>query len=178
MKNYLLIFAIVLIGGVSGFGQKTAPAEKVVPVTPAQKATVPVAEKFDPARDPVADLKEAVAKAKAAGKRIILDVGGEWCAWCHFLDNFFAKNADLMKLREDNFVWLKINMSRENENKVFLAAYPKIIGYPHLFVLESDGALLQSQHTNVLELDKSYDMSKMTEFLKKWAPATAQPVGK
>lgn len=178
MKNYSLIFTIILIGSVSGFGQTAAPAEKVTPVKPAEKAATLVAEKFDPTRDPVVDLKEAVTKAQASEKRIILDVGGEWCSWCHFLDNFFAKNADLMKLREDNFVWLKINMSPENENKAFLAAYPEIIGYPHLFVLESDGTLLQSQHTNVLELEKSYDLSKMTEFLKKWAPAKAQPAGK
>ena len=35
-------------------------------------------ETFDPKRDPAADLAAALAKAKAEGKRVIVDVGGEW----------------------------------------------------------------------------------------------------
>lgn len=166
MKIYLAILTIILSGSIAIFGQSATAV-----VGEAAAKTTPSPEKFDPKADPVADLKTAVERAQAEGKRIILDVGGEWCSWCHFLDNFFAKNADLMKLREDNYVWLKINMSPANENKNFLAAYPAIQGYPHLFVLESDGTLLHSQHTNVLELGKSYDPAKMTEFLTKWAPA-------
>lgn len=165
MKYYFAVLIIILFGSIASFGQTTPAA---VAAAPAQ--TADTADKFDPKADPVADLKTAVEKARSEHKRIILDVGGEWCVWCHYLDSFFAKNADLMKLREDNYVWLKINMSQANENKAFLAAYPEIQGYPHLFVLENDGTLLHSQHTNVLELGKSYDLGKMTEFLNKWAP--------
>lgn len=166
MKVYLTILTIILLGSMASFGQSASAAGGEATT---KAATAP--DKFDPKRDPAADLTAAVERARSEGKRILLDVGGEWCSWCHFLDNFFAKNAELMKLREDNYVWLKINMSQENENKTFLAAYPEIQGYPHFFVLESDGTLLHSQHTNVLELGKSYDLAKMTEFLKKWAPS-------
>ena len=86
-------------------------------------------------------------------------------------------------------------MSDENENKAFLSKYPEIQGYPHLYVLEKDGTLLQSQNTAELEepdlpiivpsdvKDKeaflkkeyekkkarSYDLQKFTEFLNKWS---------
>lgn len=40
--------------------------------------------KFDPARDPAKDV--AAAATTAQGKRVIVDVGGQWCAWCHILD--------------------------------------------------------------------------------------------
>ena len=40
---------------------------------------------FDPARDPVADLATAKVEAQRGGKRIVLDVGGEWCSWCHYI---------------------------------------------------------------------------------------------
>jgi len=187
MKNYLLIFAIILASYAFVSAQakpkakprakkvaapakalKTAPAPAAPVIT--DEPTKAAADKFDPLRDPAADLKEAVTKAQADGKRIILDVGGEWCSWCHFLDNFFAKNPNLQKQRDDNFIWLKVNMSEENENKAFLAAYPAITGYPHLFVLETDGSFLQSQETSVLELGKSYNIDKFTEFLTKWSP--------
>lgn len=126
-------------------------------------------EKFDPKRDPKADLAEAVTKAGISNKRIILDIGGEWCVWCVYMDHFFVENPDLQKLRDDNFIWVKINMGPENENKDFLSAYPEISGYPHLFVLDQEGKLLESKNTSELEEGKGYNLTRFTEFLSKWA---------
>jgi thiol:disulfide interchange protein len=143
--------------------------------TSAQRPTAPdpsgqvAAPKFDPSRDSAHDLRQAVAEAQHTHKRIILDVGGEWCSWCHTLDRFYAVHADLTALRDQSFVWLKVNWSPENQNKGFLSRYPAIKGYPHLFVLEQDGTLLHSQDTSLLEEGPSYNLDKMTEFLKKWA---------
>lgn len=126
-------------------------------------------EKFDPTRDPNIDLQQGIAKAQADEKRIILDVGGEWCGWCRYMDKFFVQNPDLLRLRDENFIWVKVNYSDENKNEEFLSKYPAVAGYPHLFVLEKDGTLLQSQKTVELEGDKSYNLQRFTEFLKKWA---------
>ena len=126
-------------------------------------------ETFDPKRDPAADLAAALEMAKAGGKRVIVDVGGEWCSWCHILDRFFAGNAELDALRRSRYVWLKVNWSRENENRAFLARWPKVAGYPHLFVLDADGKLVHSQDTGVLERGKGYDEVKMRAFLTRYA---------
>ena len=147
-----------------------------VPGTSAQRGATPnpsspiAAPKFDPSRDSVDDLRQAIADAQRTHRRILLDVGGEWCSWCHTLDRFFAAHADLMALRDQSFVWLKVNWSPENQNKAFLSRYPAISGYPHLFVLDQDGTLLHSQDTSVLEEGRSYNLDRMTGFLKKWAP--------
>ena len=141
----------------------------------AQRGTAPdpsaqdAAPKFDPSRDPTRDVTQAVAEARRAGKRIILDVGGEWCSWCHIMDRYYAAHAGLMALREKHFVWTKVNWSPENQNTAFLSHYPAIKGYPHLFVLEQDGTLLHSQDTSLLEEGPSYNLDKMTELLEKWA---------
>ena len=123
-------------------------------------------EKFDPKRDPTADLAEAVTKAIASGKHIILDVGGEWCVWCVYMDRYFVENPALEKLREENFVWLKVNMGPENENKEFLSIYPEAKGYSHLYVLDPTGKLLQSQDTSALEQGKGYNLVEFTRFLR------------
>ena len=135
-------------------------------------------EKFDPARNAAADLTEAVAKAQKSEKSIILDVGGEWCGWCVWMDKFFAANPELARVRDENFVWLKINFSEENENAEFLAAYPKAAGYPHLYVLDKNGKFLHSQGTAELEKGKSYDLELFMSFLKKWAPSKTADVPK
>ena len=51
---------------------------------------------------------------------------------------------------------LKVNFSPENQNRSFLRRYPRIPGYPHIFVLESDGRFLHSQGTAELESGRSY----------------------
>ncbi len=127
---------------------------------------------FDPKRDPASDLEMAKVEAQRGGKRILLDVGGEWCSWCHILDKLVEEDGEIRSFRDANFVWMKVNYSEENENKAFLSAYPEIKGYPHLFVLDADGNLLHSQFTGDLEKGKGYDRKKFFAFLKEWAPAT------
>ncbi len=135
----------------------------------------PVA-KYDPARSAEEDLRNAVAEAQRTGKRILLEVGGEWCSWCHIMDKFFDQNPNLTKLRDTNYVTVKINFSKENENGKFLGQYPKIPGYPHLFVLESNGKLLHSQFTGDLEQGQSYNLQKFTKFLETWVTKPKPPV--
>jgi len=125
-------------------------------------------EKFDPTRNPFDDLKTAVELATESNKRIILDVGGEWCIWCHRIDAFMHNTEEIKSLLDKNFIIVKINFSKENKNEKFLSQYPAIEGYPHFFVLDTDGKFLHSQNTGELEKEKDYDKEKFVAFLNKW----------
>jgi thiol:disulfide interchange protein len=158
--------------------QKMPVADVSQPVasgnTPAAADVAAVAAlnaRFDPARDPVADLETAKVEAQRGGKRIMLDVGGEWCSWCHLLDAFMEGDSEMRRFRDAHYVWMKVNYSEDNENAAFLSRFPAITGYPHLFVLDADGKLLHSQFTGELEKGKGYDRAKFFAFLKEWAPA-------
>ena len=124
--------------------------------------------KFDPARDAAADVASAAAMAKAQRKRVLVDVGGEWCTWCHILDRFVAANADVKKLVDDNYVWVKVNWSPQNKNEALLSRWPKVKGYPHLFVLDDEARLIHSQDTGDLEAAKDYDKDKVLAFLREF----------
>jgi thiol:disulfide interchange protein len=144
------------------------------PVDSLKTVTVEHVQKFDPTHDVNKDIQDAIRLAQNKHKRILLDVGGEWCIWCHRLDSLFLRNADLMKYLQIHYVVVKVNVSKENRNEEFLSRYPKVAGYPHLFVLESNGTLLHSQNTEDLEFPKEYpvkghDKKKVFAFLKKWA---------
>jgi thiol:disulfide interchange protein len=129
-------------------------------------------ERFDPARDAAQDLAVALERARASGRHVLVDVGGEWCPWCHVLDRFFAANVDLAAQRDRSFVWLKVNVSKENRNERVLSRWPKVAGYPHLFVLDGDGSLLHSQNTGELEAGKDYDLAAFRAFLARYTPAS------
>ena len=132
-----------------------------------------LSDKFDPARDAQADVARAVAQANAEGKRVIVDVGGEWCTWCHVMDRFIAVHPDVRALIDARYVWVKVNVSPENRNEALLSRWPSISGYPHLFVLDADGTLLHSQNTGTLEAGKGYDKAKFLALLRRFA-ATAR----
>lgn len=191
MNKSIYVFLTIIFLVSSGFSQDIT--KQKVKLTEIERFHLK-REKFDPNRNSQADLNSAIEKATKENKRIILDVGGEWCGWCISMDLFFMKNPKLEKLRDKNYVWLKINMSEENENKEFLSKYPEIEGYPHLFILEKDGTFLHSQGTAELEREfpqiivpakvkdkkayrkkieeeralAKYNLDRFTQFLNQW----------
>jgi thioredoxin-related protein len=137
------------------------------------KSTSEQHQKFDLARDAQKDIRDAIVLAKKSNKRIIIDVGGEWCPWCHRLDSLFIQNKDLENYLNKHYVVVKINVSKENENKAILSKYPEITGYPHIFILNKNGKLIHSQNTGEWEYPedspiKGYYKEKVFDFLKKW----------
>lgn len=145
-------------------GAPDLPAQNLSSPHPAY---IPV-ERFDPARDAEKDIRDAVAEAQRSSRRVLLDVGGDWCIWCRRLDSLFASRDDLRKLRDAGFVTVKVNWSKENKNERLLSHYPPVPGYPHLFVLNQEGKLLHSQDTSELEKGKGHDPDKVMAFLKRW----------
>ena len=135
----------------------------------AQAQALPV--KFDPARDAASDVRTAVDAARAQHKQVLVDVGGEWCIWCHILDKFIASHAAVKQLVDANYVVVKVNWSPENHNEAVLAPWPKVKGYPHLFVLDDKGRLQHSQDTSALEAGRDYDEAKVLAFLRAHARA-------
>ena len=125
---------------------------------------------YDPARDPSNDLVTAIERALAERKRVLIEVGGEWCVWCHILDDFIQAEKEILSALGENFVILKVDFDNVNRNEAFLSKYPTIPGYPHIHVLERDGSFLHSQHTDEFETGRSYSRSAIQRFLRKWAP--------
>ena len=162
---YILFFAAII--SVNSFPQTVNSENEKV-----KKDSIAILEsqrvKFDPARNAEEDLKNAIEMADSLNKRILLDVGGEWCSWCHLLDYFFLSNRDIHDLLHQTYVVVKINFSEENKNEKFLSGYPKIPGFPHIFILEKNGKLLHSQNTGELESGRGYSRERIIEMLDKW----------
>ncbi len=127
-------------------------------------------DKYDPTRNAAADLDQTVRQANQSGKRILLEVGGNWCGWCRALEKFIHATPSVTDALRNNYIIMKVNMSEENRNQEFLGRFPKIKGYPHIFVLDAAGNLLHSQETGVLEEAKSYSEKRFLDFLNQWAP--------
>lgn len=125
---------------------------------------------YDKTRDPAADLRAAVAQAQRENKRILLEVGGEWCIYCRLLNKVIHDDERITRRLHDSFIVIKVNFSPDVPNEAFLSRYPQIQSYPHLFVLDSDGSLLLSHNPDALMNGEKYVPDLILAFLEKWAP--------
>lgn len=124
---------------------------------------------YDPQRDPFADGSAALELARATQRRVLIEVGGEWCSWCHVLSRFLESHPEVKNRMHEVFVVLKVNYSEENENSEFLQRFPEPIGYPHMYVADNDGTVLHSQTTAAFLHDGDYSAQRWLAFFEQWA---------
>lgn len=168
MKSKL--FGLVLLAGLAlpAFGQETTAPIPPQTVAPAQHSTAGW-HGYNPSADAAKDIAAAVKKAAKEKKRVLVDVGGNWCIWCKKLDEFFETDKEAGDYMRAHYVLVKVNWSEENKNEAVLARYPKVEAFPHLFVLDNKGKLVHSQPTGELENGPGHDHTKVLTFLKKYA---------
>ena len=142
-------------------------SEPVGPVGAASLAPVPVPAVgavpavFDPRRDALVDLQSALSLATAGRKRVLVDIGGDWCAACLAVDRFFDQHVDLRTRRDEAFVYLRVNVSDANANAPLIKRLPWFFGYPHWFVLDADGRVLESRFA-------TFDVKSFEAFVTQW----------
>ena len=59
--------------------------------------------------DPMEQIDKALVKAKAEGKYVVCQVGGNWCPWCLRFADFAEKDQAVNKVINDNFVYIHVN---------------------------------------------------------------------
>lgn len=123
---------------------------------------------YDATRDAFADGRSAIKLAAESQRMVLIEVGGDWCLWCHILDQFLQDNTDLQQQLHETFVMLKINVSERNDNAEFLKAFPKPQGYPHMYITDRNGKILWSQDTAEFLQQGKYARQPMQAFINKW----------
>ena len=124
---------------------------------------------FDPTRDPFDAYLYALARAHLENKNVLLELGGDWCSWCHRLEKFIQESAELSGLRRQHYVTVKVYVSSEYADPSgFLQQIPPFDGVPHFFVYAPNGDLLCSQPTESLEEGSSYNHTRVRVFLERW----------
>lgn len=130
--------------------------------------------------DPMTQIDEALVKAKADGKFVICQVGGNWCPWCLKFADFVEKDTAVNKVVNDNFEYIHVNYNprkvagaeavKKAESLMKRLNNPARFGFPVFVVLDGKGTVLHIQDSSFLEEGKGYDEKKVLRFLKNWTP--------
>ncbi|MEI9809037.1 MAG: thioredoxin family protein [Bacteroidota bacterium] len=158
-RNSLLILALIIVSGV--FSQDL------------KKFNL-----YKPQENAEAGIKGAVKKAKAEGKHVFVQIGGNWCIWCMRFNDFTTTDTSIDSLIKANYIVYHLNYSEENKNEKLLAkyGYPQRFGFPVFLVLDGAGKLLHTQNSGYLEDgQKSYKKNIVMGFFNDWKPAALDP---
>ena len=124
------------------------------------------------------DIRQAILKAAAEHKNVLLVFGGNWCLDCHLLDLYFHDpgNASLLAA---NYVLVDVNVGEYDRNLDLARKYgiPLSKGVPALVVLDGAGRVLYAQRNAEFENMRVQDSSAVTTFLQKWKPRSARGPG-
>jgi len=139
----------------------------------AQKPTL-----YNPEANAKMDIENALKKAKAEHKFVLLQGGGNWCPWCIEFHRFCSSDKQIDSIINANFVWYHLNYSKENKNEDLFKKYdyPQRFGFPIFIILNEKGERIHTQNSEYLENGKkSYDKKKVISFLENWSPAALDP---
>jgi len=128
---------------------------------------------YDDQRDPFKDAAAAISLAKETNRQVLIEIGGNWCSWCHRMDSFLLKNPDVYQALHSQYVLLKVSVSDSNENEAFMKSLPPVLGYPHMYVSTAQGKMILSKDTAELLEGNNYSKPLWIRFLNDWSVNTS-----
>lgn len=132
---------------------------------------------YNPDADAKADIAKAVKKAKAEGKYVMIQAGGNWCGWCILFDKKVQADPELKKALDDNYVSYHLNWSQENKNEEIFTSLgnPDRFGFPVFIILDANGKRIHTQNSVYLEEGTGHNAKKILGFFNDWKPSAVNP---
>jgi thioredoxin-related protein len=125
---------------------------------------------YDEKADARALIDQAVRRAKAENKHVLIQWGGNWCGWCYKLHDLFQSDEEINRVLTFEY---EVVMVDSNTNEALAKSMgTKFEGVPYLTVLDANGKKLTDQDTAALEEGDHHAPAKVLEFLNKWRPAS------
>ena len=135
------------------------------------------AEIYNPSADAMAEIISAISLAKETDGHVFVKVGGNWCGWCKMYAKFTGADKDIMRVMEDEYVFLLVNWSTENKNPDAMSylGNPERFGFPVFVIIDGDGKVLHTQDSALLEEGKGYNKKHIMRFLTVWTAGAVDP---
>ena len=134
--------------------------------------------------NPLEQIDQAIGKAKAEGKFVVCQVGGNWCPWCLRFADFISKDTTISKVIDENFEYIHVNYnprkSESEEKQLQAKALMERLnncgrfGFPVFVIIDNEGRLIHIQDSSFLEEGQGYNQEKVLRFFKNWTPESVK----
>ena len=125
---------------------------------------------YDESADAQAQVSQALAKAKADNKQVMIVFGANWCGDCKMLDGEFKKPA-MKALLDANYVVVKVDVNRFNKNLDVVKPYGDVIkkGIPSIVIATPANQLVYATNGGELADARKMGEAGVVEFFQKLA---------
>ncbi len=136
------------------------------------KLPQPLPLPYDEKADADAQVAAARALAKKTHKRLLIDLGGNWCLDCRLLAGTISL-PELKRFVDSKFVVVTVDIGRFDKNGQIAAGYGikgRLKGVPAVLVVDPrTNRLLNAGHETELADARSMGPQALADWLAKWA---------
>ena len=167
----ILALTLGLVFGLAGAAAAAVPAPKMSIAEFSQLKT-PLPYPYDETANADKVVAKAMARAKAAHKLLIIDLGGNWCGDCRIL----AGTVELPELKafvDKHFETVSVDVGRFDKNLQIPAHYgvtKRLEGVPALLVVDpTTDKLVDAGHIAALSDARHMSPQALADWLAQWA---------
>jgi thiol-disulfide isomerase/thioredoxin len=128
----------------------------------------PLPYPYDVDADAERALSAALKRAKATHRKVLVDLGGNWCADCRIL----AAVMDLPEVAafvKAHYEVVMVDVGRLDRNTQIAERYGlKLEGVPSILILDDQGRLLDRGHEPALADARSMTPQALADWLARW----------
>jgi len=159
----------------ASFLAMAATAATAPRISIASLADLPVVERTPYDENANADItvNAAFARAKKSGKRVLIDLGGNWCGDCIVLANLMQL-PEMKSFMAAHFEIVSVDVGRFSKNLQIPARFGttdrlKSGGVPAIIVAEPNGTFVNQSDISALEDARHMTPQAIADWLAQWA---------
>lgn len=162
-----LAFALLLLATPA---LAAAPAPKLS-IASLQQLPIVTMRPYDEKADANAQVDRAFASAKKSGKRVLIDLGGNWCPDCIVLANFLHL-PEMRRFMDTHYEVAMVDVGRFDRNLQVPARFgfkTRLKGVPTLLIATPDGKLVNRDDVFATTSASSMTPKSLADYLAKYA---------
>jgi thiol:disulfide interchange protein len=165
MRN--IVVALLLLAALPA-AAATAPKPSIASL---QQLPVITLQPYDEAANADAQVAAAFARAQKSHKRVLIDLGGNWCVDCLVLANF-VRLPEMRHFMEAHYEEVLVDVGRFNRNLQIPARFgitKRLEGVPALLIVTPDGKLVNGDNIFATADAHSMTPQALADYLAKYA---------
>lgn len=126
---------------------------------------------YDETANADASVASAFARARAEHKRVLVDLGGNWCADCRILSGIMDL-PEMRRFLNAHYVVVFVDVGRFDKNLQVPARFGvkgRLQGVPSVLIADPNGSLVNGEHIFALDDARSMAPQDIADWLAQWA---------
>ena len=168
MKKLLAILLLTMPAFTPAFAGVPAPN---LSITNFKQLPVVLTQPYDEGANADAAVAAAFARAQKSHKRVLIDLGGNWCVDCIVLANFL-KLPEMQRFMAAHYEVVTVDVGRFNRNLQIPAHFgftKRLEGVPALLIATPDGKLVNGADVFATASASEMTPKSVADYLAKYA---------